>query len=981
MRRKITALLAMVSMLFSLTAVFAETSSPDVPEPRQMEYLDRGTVAVKVSKGVYLSWRLLGTENYDTAFDIYRGNTKIATVSDSTNYTDTSGTLNSTYTVVPQGTPKSEGKTVIVWQNPYLTIPLDVPAGGTIGDVEYTYTANDATCADLDGDGEYEIILKWDPSNSFDSGSTNSKPSGNVYIDAYKLDGTKLWRIDLGVNIPAGAHFTQISAYDFDLDGKAEIAMKTAPGSIDGENNYVTAASSISAIRNADNTIDYRNQSGRALSGDEYYTVFQGDTGKALDTVYYPHPRGTIKEWGDSWGNRSERYLAAVAYLDGIHPSMVTWRGYYGKTTVAAYNLVNKKLVKIADFNTDTYSGPFSDKRLTGNGNHNLTVADVDNDGKDEIISGAIALEYINGDFSVLWCSEKGHGDALHLADYDPIHKGMEYFAVHESSPYGMTVYDAATGNVLFHKDAGGDTGRGMMANVGYSDGYYDIWGAGVYTCYGKTKFREASFTPASTNFRIFWDGNTYDELLDGTGSYNTWIKIDGKNGRVATLTNCSTNNYTKNNPCLQADLFGDWREEVVVRSGNDDNQSLLIFTTAIETNHKLYTLMHDGAYRMQVAAQNSGYNQPPHIGYYISETKDVYDMREYAAYVKTVHNGITAVRSENIIPPQIPEPVEDSVIYTQNLESIQTGQITGKAETVEDLEKYSVPDFGTGTNETRPYPALDGWGYMHYGLTSALTSGRQSSVYVDASNNVIYAQGVDNAGCNSAVSFIPANVDNLVLPQKGSLIYEFDVIVEVTGGSKTGSPKLGFTSAPDGSTVWEVASVPLAAELGVTKIYSAVMRYDLDNHAYMITIDGERKAEGSLEQITGIYIQNVNRYIRIGIANLVLKSTEPAVSPEEPPEKPEEPSRFPYNITAHSFEGNNINYRIKCTGAPEAAKLLVGAYDENGKLVGLKIGTITGDEQTDFILSIEDFGDFGGKIRAFIWSENMRPLCEVYEI
>ena len=232
--------------------------SPDAAdyEPTQMEYLDRGTVAVKSSSCVYLSWRLLGTENYDTEFDVYRGDTKIATVSDSTNYTDTApGT---SYTIVPSGQPLSSGKTVMVNDEQYITISLDVPNGGTSVDgEEYTYSPNDVTPADVDGDGEYELILKWEPSNSFDSGK-NAKYTGNVYIDCYKLSGEKLWRIDMGININAGAHFTQMAAYDFDLDGKAELALKTAPGTKDGKGNYVSEASLIDEIKNTDNSSDYR---------------------------------------------------------------------------------------------------------------------------------------------------------------------------------------------------------------------------------------------------------------------------------------------------------------------------------------------------------------------------------------------------------------------------------------------------------------------------------------------------------------------------------------------------------------------------------------------------------------------------------------------------------------------------------------------------------------------------------------------------
>ncbi|MCC8161014.1 MAG: leucine-rich repeat protein, partial [Oscillospiraceae bacterium] len=605
-------------------------------------------VAVSVDGGVYLSWRLLGTENYDTAFDVYRDGEKIATVSDSTNYTDT--TAGNAYTVVPSGEDISSGKTVSVWDEQYLTIPLNRPEGGTsLDDEEYTYSPNDVTPADVDGDGEYELILKWEPSNSFDSGK-DAKYNGNVYIDCCELDGTQLWRIDMGININAGAHFTQIAAYDFDLDGKAELAIKTAPGTIDGEGNYVSAASLISEIKSADNTEDYRHSEngtadtgGRVLSGDEYYTVFQGDTGAALDTIYYPHPRGTVSEWGDDWGNRSERYLCAVAYLDGTTPSMIAWRGYYAKTTAAAYNLVNKRLVEVADFDTSD-SG---NSQYAGNGNHNLTVGDVDDDGCDEIICGALALD---NDFSVLWCSGRGHGDALHLADYDPVHESMEYFSVHEGSPYGMTLYDAATGEEIFHVDGDGDTGHGMMANVGYTDGYFELWGAGNYASYGESSISDTEkYTPDSTNFRIFWDGNMYDELLDGTGGSDSGsqIKISGKDGRISSFRNVVTNNGTKNNPGLTADLFSDWREEVVARG--TDNESLIVYTTIIETENKLYTLMHDRAYRMQVASQNAGYNQPPHISYYVNDENDEFDERETAAYVKTVHNGETAVRTANL--------------------------------------------------------------------------------------------------------------------------------------------------------------------------------------------------------------------------------------------------------------------------------------------------------------------------------------------
>lgn len=739
MRRFMT--FAMTAIIASVALVPALMRTEAAGDIVQMEYLDRGTVAVETDDGVYLSWRLLGTEDYDTAFDVYRDGEKIATVADSTNYTDT--VVGNEYTVAVSGESMTSGDTVTVNEEQYIEIPLDVPEGGTSLDgEEYTYSPNDVTPADVDGDGEYELILKWEPSNSFDSGK-DAKYNGNVYIDCYEMSGEKLWRIDMGININAGAHFTQIAAYDFDLDGKAELAMKTAPGTIDGIGNYVSEVSLLGEIKATDNTADYRHSEygindtgGRVMSGPEFYTVFQGDTGEALDTIYYPHPRDD-GYWGDTWGNRSERYLAGVAYLDGERPSMIAWRGYYEKTTVTAYDLVDKRLVEVADFDTDDGDNYV----YSGNGNHNLTVGDVDRDGKDELISGSLALD---DDLTVLWCSGRGHGDALHLADYDPTHEGMEYFSVHEEHDSGriisgstngndgktidggMTLYDAATGEELFHVGANGDTGRGMMANTEYSDGYFEFWGCGNYISYGGSDIQNGNFTytPSSTNFRIFWNGDLYDDLLDGASRSNGNIQITSRSRIITTMENTAANNDTKNNPCLQADLFGDWREEVVARSA--DNSSLLVYTTVIPTEHKLYTLMHDRTYRMQVACQNAGYNQPPHIGYYVNDDNSGEDAREYAAYIKTVHDGETSVRTENIpdagatpkptptvtAPPirtQPPDPPEWGVdngllLYYNGSESVLTipEEVDGNKITTivefafsedTDIEEISMPD------------------------------------------------------------------------------------------------------------------------------------------------------------------------------------------------------------------------------------------------------------------------------------------------
>lgn len=626
MNKRIFAITIIISIILTLGTGCSLQNRSGSAEPVKMESLDRGTVAVMTDKGVFLSWRLLESEPFDTEFSIYREEKLIHKTDSGNCYIDKNGTEQSTYRIIAGGEDPGEAASVEVLADPFIRIPLDPPEGGVSKDgEEYSYSANDATCADVDGDGRYELLLKWDPSNSFDSGA-EAKYTGNVFIDAYTLEGERLWRMDLGRNISAGAHFTQMAAYDLDQDGKAELALKTAPGSLDGAGRYVSEASDIKEIRATDNSADLRHSEGgkddtggRVLSGDEFFTVFRGDTGEAIDTVYYPFPRGTVTEWGDDRGNRSERYLTAVAYLDGKRPSVIAWRGYYGKTAAAAFALEDGRLIKGSVF--DTSADGFD--KYEGQGNHNLTVGDADGDGKDEIFCGSLVLD---DDLSPLWCSFRGHGDASHLADYDPLHQGLEYFCVHETEPYGMTLYDAATGEELFHEDAETDTGRGMMANVGFTEGYFQFWGrdAGRFTSLGENKIEPASFPVDSNNFRIFWDGDLCDELLDGyygDDGEDAPVKITDSDVKPTVLPDGRTNNGTKNNVCLTADLFGDWREEIAVRS--TDGRSLLVYTTTIPTEHRLYTLMHDRTYRLQVAAQNSGYNQPPHIGYYVSEDGD----------------------------------------------------------------------------------------------------------------------------------------------------------------------------------------------------------------------------------------------------------------------------------------------------------------------------------------------------------------------
>lgn len=606
---------------------------------KQAEYLDRGVVAVKTAGGVYISWRSLATDDKALAFDIYRDGVKVNTapVTQSTNFSDAGGTENSKYVVkaLLGNTVQESSKETSVWTDGYLRLHLDRPAEGTTPSGEtYTYSPNDCSVGDVDGDGEYEIFVKWDPSNSHDNSENGY--TGNVFIDCYKLDGTKMWRIDLGRNIRAGAHYTQFMVYDFDGDGKAELACKTAPGTIDGQGNAVLMGSDKV-------TDDYRGTSGShttgvIIKGSEYLTVFSGLTGAELATTAYEPGRDVHAQsssgWGDSYGNRSERYLAGVAYLDGQKPSIVMCRGYYTHSYLCAWDFDGKALTK-RWLHASTTKG----QGAYGEGAHALTVGDVDGDGCDEIVYGSACIDH---DGKLLYRTGAGHGDALHLGDFDPDHDGLEVFMVHEEKgsayKYDSEFRDAKTGNIIWcTKQTGNDIGRGLVGNISPNWRGYEIWPGSYYEngtnvnatfdCKGNLLVNKR----ASTNFRIYWDGDLLDELFDGRYDSSKKTSAPEITKRNAALTsnaqtwtfnkydNAQSCNTTKATPNLQADILGDWREELVLWDGNTSSD-LLIFTTNIETKYKVPCLMQDHNYRMAIAWQNVAYNQPPHLGYYLED-------------------------------------------------------------------------------------------------------------------------------------------------------------------------------------------------------------------------------------------------------------------------------------------------------------------------------------------------------------------------
>ena len=582
---------------------------------RQMEALDRGLVAVDTGQGVYLSWRFLGTDAPQTHFNVYRNGTERVNdqpIDGATNLLDAKGTSKDTYIVktIVKGEETETSKSATPWTEPYQVIQLNRPVLNPEvweGRRKVEYFPNDCSVGDLDGDGEYEIVVKWEArarDNAHD-GFTD-----NVFLDAYKLDGTMLWRIDLGQNIRAGAHYTQFMVYDLDGDGIAEIVCKTAPGTIDGQGKFVL-------MGNDDPKANYRmetGRSGRILDGPEYLTVFNGTTGAEIQTIAYNPPRGKVSDWGDNYGNRVDRFLACIAYLDGKRPSVVMCRGYYTRAVLVAYDFRDGKLIERWVYDSGT--APTPNTTAYGQGNHSLAVGDVDGDGFDEIIYGGAAIDH---DGTLLYTTGLGHGDAGHLSDLDPDRPGLEFFTVHETdpSPAGMELRDAATGELLFGVPTQKDVGRGLAADIDPNHRGFEFWSTANNTVYN-IKGEPISTRRPSINFRIYWDGDLQDELLDGT-------RIDKWNGDGVDLLvdfakyGAMSINGTKATPCLSADILGDWREEVLMPNRNDPSQ-LLLFTTTIPTEHRLFTLMHDPIYRLSVAWQNVVYNQPPHLGFYIGD-------------------------------------------------------------------------------------------------------------------------------------------------------------------------------------------------------------------------------------------------------------------------------------------------------------------------------------------------------------------------
>ena len=656
----------------------------------QRERLNRGVVALRQDDGhVAVSWRTLASDRKGEPFDIYRNGVKLNAeplTTGGTFYVDDKPLdTDATYEIRGGG---ANGSFTLKAGAPigYLPIKLQKPEGGTTPDGrDFTYSANDASVGDVDGDGQYEIILKWDPSNAHD----NSHPgfTGNTLFDCYRLDGTRLWRIDMGRNIRSGAHYVPFIVYDFDGDGRAELMVKTADGTIDGTGRAIgdPKADWREGIAEAKANFEKNREAvkqeqadreemrrkieqmrregrkptreemrklwggrrghtgryeGRILSGPEYITVFNGLTGAAMDTQPYIPERGDVRSWGDDNGNRSERYLAALGYFDGKRPSALFCRGYYTRTVLAAWDWDGKKLTNRWTF--DTNDKQWND--YAGQGNHNLRVADVDADGCDEILYGSMAVD---NDGTGLYNTGMGHGDAMHLTVFDPTSDKLQVWDCHENRRDGSSLRDAATGKVIFQIKSNYDVGRCMAADIDPTNPGLEMWSSdshGIRNIKGEVvspkpsgdeakddeKLKEQDDTALymrgmrlPTNSAVWWDGDLLREMLD----HNRVSKYDWTTGRMQLLKEfegCQFNNGTKSNPCLSADILGDWREEVLVRTNN--SSELRLYVSTIPTEYRINCLMEDIPYRIGVATENVGYNQPPHTGFYLGSDKTAHN-------------------------------------------------------------------------------------------------------------------------------------------------------------------------------------------------------------------------------------------------------------------------------------------------------------------------------------------------------------------
>lgn len=608
------------------TSALALLVSMGANAQRFTDKLDRGLVAVKTTKGVYCSWRIQADEYYDVKYNLYRDGTKVnAEPLDVSNFTDASGSESSKYTVkaVLNGVEQQASKAATVFKSNYKEIKIKHDPS-----LKATYEPNDACCADVDGDGEVEILMKFNNKEEGEQLYPKNGPTINgvatkeySMLACLKQDGTVLWWVNCGPNMGDFQNNEQnIVGYDWDMDGKAEVVMRLEEGSTvhmaDGT-TYTIGANG----KNGSSWTNYREpKSSGSVEwfthyGKEFLWYCEGATGKPYQCIEFPLKRLEDGEtdlkaaWGDGYGHRSSKYFFGAPYLDGKHPSIFLGRGIYTRHKFIAYDVDPKTHdLKVRWKWTNNQPG----SPWYGQGYHNYIVADVDWDGRDEIVWGSMVIDD-NG--MGLSTTGLGHGDAQHIGDFNPYIHGQEMFACNEDNP-SNNYRDATTSKIYYRKTDTNDDGRCLAGNF-YNDFPGAVGHSGHDTPISTVTNDHVSTNTngLSMNFRIYWDGDLLEECFD-----NTEVTKPGV-GTIATFLGAYSNNSTKATPCYQGDIFGDWREEVIERTADNN---IRIYTTNEPTKWRNYSLWYDHQYRNGMVWQPCGYNQPPHVSYFLGELEGI---------------------------------------------------------------------------------------------------------------------------------------------------------------------------------------------------------------------------------------------------------------------------------------------------------------------------------------------------------------------
>ena len=706
---------------------------------RKTDALDRGLVAVTQSSGVFLSWRVQADEYYDVKYNIYRNGALVAQNLAVSNYTDTGGNASSTYTVaaVKNGIVGSQCSSVTPWAKQYLEIPVsNVQArnGVTVwkqrdpSSAMANYTINDISLGDVDGDGKVDFIVKrknqTDQDNLFPT--NNYQMFCQIECYASSINYGRLWWIDCGPNICYGPDEQwDAVAFDWNEDGACEVLYRGGANTVihHADGSTETIGNTSENIRSG---ITHTANMTFSNSGEEWLMYKNGKTGYTYDVISYPLPRGNASDWGDSYGHRSSKYFMGAPYLDGVNPYIFLGRGIYTKIDACTYR-VNKSTNKLYQVGNTWHS--YTNSGWYGQGNHNFSIADVDEDGSDEIIYGSMVLDFHTSDTSLHGCSSTslGHGDASHTGDLDPFRPWLETFACNEDNPCN-NFRNAATCEIYARTIGNSDDGRCMAGNFTneYPGGIGASTGSGIvplsyiqssptsptYISSMSNNWNAQTPYPMALNWRIYWDGDLLSETINGPGSSEGYLYVDKLGSRIYDTghgnyeTACI--NGTKKNPCATGDILGDWREEIVMRSA--DNRYIRVYTTVTPTSYRMPSLWYDHQYRQAMVWQTEGYNQPPHPSFFVGELEGLTQAPPPSTWTNRtgIGNGGTISTSYNgkdvLVWPDgngseysvaIASGAKPSTIYLNSRTTIEGGDLVNYTETKHTWDRIRLTGYG----------------------------------------------------------------------------------------------------------------------------------------------------------------------------------------------------------------------------------------------------------------------------------------------